>query len=252
LGQPSLRRDGLKLVNTIATVWVYLAASPLLWLTLTLIAYGLAVRIYEAVGMHPAATPLLTATALIVLALLFTGTPYETYFEGAQFIHFLLGPTTVALAIPLIDNIDRVRRSLVPIALALLAGSFTAIVSAVAIAAVLGAPPSVLVSLAPKSVTAPVAMALSQEIGGIPALTAVLVILTGVMGAIVGPPLMNLLRVEDHAARGFAIGVASHGLGTARAFQLSELAGVFAGLAMALNGMLTAVLLPLLVPLVPR
>jgi predicted murein hydrolase (TIGR00659 family) len=238
-------------MNTVASLWVYLAASPLLWLTLTLIAYGLAVRIYAAVGMRPIANPLLTATALVILALVVTGTPYETYFEGAQFIHFLLGPTTVALAIPLIDNLDRVRRSLVPIALALVAGSLTAIVSAVAIAALLGAPHPVLISIAPKSVTAPVAMSISQEIGGIPALTAVLVIITGVTGALLGRPLMNLLRVKDHAARGFAIGVASHGLGTARAFQVSELAGVFAGLAMALNGMLTAVLLPLLAPLIP-
>ena len=237
-------------MNSVAALWVYLAASPLLWLTLTLIAYGLAVRVYAAVGMRPIANPLLTATALVILALVVTATPYETYFEGAQFIHFLLGPTTVALAIPLIDNLDRVRRLLVPIGLALVAGSLTAIVSAVAIAALLGAPRSVLISIAPKSVTAPVAMSLAQEIGGIPALTAVLVIITGVTGAVLGPPLMNLLRVRDDAARGFALGVASHGLGTARAFQASELAGVFAGLAMVLNGMLTAVLVPLIAPLI--
>jgi len=237
-------------VNSVAALWVYLAASPLLWLTLTLIAYGLAVRVYAAVGMRPIANPLLTATALVILALVVAATPYETYFEGAQFIHFLLGPTTVALAIPLIDNLDRVRRLLVPIGLALVAGSLTAIVSAVAIAALLGAPRSVLISIAPKSVTAPVAMSLAQEIGGIPALTAVLVIITGVTGAVLGPPLMNLLRVRDDAARGFALGVASHGLGTARAFQASELAGVFAGLAMVLNGMLTAVLVPLIAPLI--
>ena len=97
-------------MNSVAALWVYLAASPLLWLTLTLIAYGLAVRVYAAVGMRPIANPLLTATALVILALVVTATPYETYFEGAQFIHFLLGPTTVALAIPLIDNLDRVRR----------------------------------------------------------------------------------------------------------------------------------------------
>ena len=237
-------------MNSVAALWVYLAASPLLWLTLTLIAYGLAVRVYAAVGMRPIANPLLTATALVILALVVAATPYETYFEGAQFIHFLLGPTTVALAIPLIDNLDRVRRLLVPIGLALVAGSLTAIVSAVAIAALLGAPRSVLISIAPKSVTAPVAMSLAQEIGGIPALTAVLVIITGVTGAVLGPPLMNLLRVRDDAARGFALGVASHGLGTARAFQASELAGVFAGLAMVLNGMLTAVLVPLIAPLI--
>jgi predicted murein hydrolase (TIGR00659 family) len=236
-------------MNNVSALWVYLATSPLLWLTATLIAYGSAVRVYSALHMQAFANPLLTATALIIVALLITGTPYETYFEGAQFIHFLLGPTTVALAIPLVENIGRVRRSLIPIGLALVAGSLTAVVSAVAIAALLGAPRSVLISIAPKSVTAPVAMAISEGIGGIPALTAVLVIFTGLTGALIGRPVMNALGVRDYAARGFAIGIASHGLGTARAFQVSELAGVFAGLAMALNGMMTAVLLPLLAPL---
>jgi predicted murein hydrolase (TIGR00659 family) len=238
-------------VNTVSSLWVYLAASPLLWLTLTLVAYGVAVRIYNATGMRPLVNPLVTATALVIVALLVTRTPYETYFEGAQFIHFLLGPTTVALAIPLVENFARVRRALIPIALALVAGSLTAAVSAVAIAALIGAPRAVLLSLAPKSVTAPVAMAISDAIGGIPALTAVLVIFTGITGALIARPLMNALGIRDYAARGFAIGVASHGLGTARAFQVSELAGVFAGLAMALNGMLTAILLPLLVRLFP-
>jgi predicted murein hydrolase (TIGR00659 family) len=238
-------------VNGVSALWVYLAASPLLWLTVTLIAYGIAVRAWQATGEQPWANPLLTAVAILVVALLITRTPYETYFGGAQFIHFLLGPTTVALAIPLVDNWHRVRRAAVPIGLALLAGSLTAIVSAVGIAALLGAPRPVLISLAPKSVTAPVAMAVSEGIGGIPALTAVLVILTGVLGAVIATPLMNALRVRDYAARGFAVGTAAHGLGTARAFQVNELAGVFAGLAMALNGMLTALLLPLLAPLIP-
>jgi predicted murein hydrolase (TIGR00659 family) len=239
-------------MNGVAALWVYLAASPLLWLTVTLVAYGLAVRVYNASHMQAVANPLVTTTALIIAALLLTRTPYETYFEGAQFIHFLLGPTTVALAIPLVENFGRVRRAVVPIALALVAGSLTAVVSAVAIAALLGAPRSVLISIAPKSVTAPVAMAISEGIGGIPALTAVLVIFTGLTGALIGRPLMNAIGVRDYAARGFAIGIASHGLGTARAFQVSELAGVFAGLAMALNGMMTAILLPLLAPLFGR
>jgi predicted murein hydrolase (TIGR00659 family) len=236
-------------VNPVSALWVYLSASPLLWLTVTLIAYGIAVRIYNASGMQAFVNPLVTATALVIAALLVTRTPYETYFEGAQFIHFLLGPTTVALAIPLVENFARVRRALIPIGLALVAGSLTAVISAVGIATLLGAPRPVLLSVAPKSVTAPIAMAISDGVGGIPALTAVLVIFTGITGAVIARPLMNAFGIRDYAARGFAIGVASHGLGTARAFQVSELAGVFAGLAMALNGMLTAMLLPLLAPL---
>jgi predicted murein hydrolase (TIGR00659 family) len=236
-------------MSTVNALWVYLAATPLLWLTVTLIAYGLAQRAWLALGMSPLANPLLTAVAILIVALLVTRTPYQTYFEGAQFIHFLLGPTTVALAVPLVENWERVRRSALPIVLALLAGSLTAIVCAVGIAWLFGAPLAVLLSIAPKSVTAPVAMAISEGIGGIPSLTAVLVIFTGIIGALMATPLMNALRRRNYAARGFAVGLASHGLGTARAFQVNEIAGVFAGLAMALNGMLTAVLVPLLAPL---
>ena len=184
--------------------------------------------------------------ALVIAALEVSGTPFEAYFEGAQFVHFLLGPATVALAIPLVENWDRVRRSLVPILIALVAGSLTAIVTAVGTAALLGAPRPILASIAEKSVTTPIAMGISEQIGGIPSLTAVLVILTGVLGAILVTPLMDALRVRDYAARGFAAGVASHGIGTARAFQVNDLAGTFSGLAMGLNGILTAMLVPLL------
>jgi predicted murein hydrolase (TIGR00659 family) len=238
-------------VNTVSALWVYLATTPLLWLTVTLIAYGVALRIYQAAGMAPWLNPLPVSVAIVIIAILVTQTPYDTYFSGAQFIHFLLGPTTVALAVPLVENWSRVRRAAVPIAIALVAGSLTAIVSAVGIAVLFGAPHPVLIAIAPKSVTAPVAMAISEGIGGIPALTAVLVIVTGITGALIGTPLFNALGMKDYAARGFAIGIAAHGLGTARAFQVSELAGVFAGLAMALNGMLTAILLPLIAPLLP-
>jgi predicted murein hydrolase (TIGR00659 family) len=227
-------------------IWVYLAASPLLWLAVTLVAYAAGVRIAAAAAFHPLANPLVMAVVAVVAALLATGTPYETYFAGAQFVHFLLGPATVGLSIPLVENWERVRHAGLPMLAALFAGSLTAVTSAVAIAWLFGAPPAVLASLAPKSVTAPVAMAISEEIGGIPALTAVIVIFTGIGGAMVVTPLMNALRIRDYAARGFAVGVASHGLGTARAFQVSELAGTFAGIAMALNAMLTALIVPLL------
>jgi putative effector of murein hydrolase len=135
-------------------------------------------------------------------------------------------------------------------AAALLAGSLTAIVSAVTIAWLLGADATTLRSLAPKSVTTPIAMAVAQQIGGLPSLTAVLVILTGIVGAMVVSPLFNALGVRDPRARGFAAGLAAHGIGTARAFQVSELAGTFAGTAMGLNGLLTAILVPLLAALI--
>lgn len=226
----------------ITSIWVYLSASPLLWLTATLAAYVAADRLAARFARHPLLNPVVVAAALIVAMLLATGTSYATYFDGAQFVHFMLGPATVALAIPLWRNLALVRRALVPMGAALLAGSVTAAASAVAIAWAFGAPAEVLASLAPKSTTAPIAMELSKSLGGIPSLTAVLVVITGITGAVVVTPMMNALKIGDFAARGFAAGVASHGIGTARAFQVSEIAGTFAGIAMGLNGALTSLL----------
>jgi len=227
-------------------IWVYLAASPLLALTLTLAAYQTGFWIYRKGRLNPLLNPVLIAVVVLVAILIVTDTSYATYFEGAQFVHFLLGPATVALALPLYRQIERVRKSALAITVSLLAGSLTAIASAVGIAWAFGASDEILVSLAPKSVTAPVAMGISEQLGGLPSLTAVLVILTGILGAALGPLLLNLLRVKDMAARGLAIGTASHGIGTARALQVSEVAGAFSGLAMGLNALATAILLPLL------
>lgn len=226
----------------VTEIWVYLSESPLLWLTVTLIAYVGAERVSVHFKRNPLANPVVIAATLLVGLLVATKTPYGAYFDGAQFVHFLLGPATVALAVPLYRNIGTVKKSLLPMAAALLAGSVTAAVSAVVIAWALGAPPAVLASLAPKSATAPIAMELARNLGGIASLAAVLVILTGIIGAVVVTPLMNRLGITDFAARGFAAGVASHGIGTARAFQVSELAGTFAGIAMGLNGALTSLI----------
>jgi predicted murein hydrolase (TIGR00659 family) len=226
-------------------IWVYLSASPLLALTLTLVAYQVGFWIYRRAGFNPLLNPVLIAVVLLVSLLLVTDTQYSVYFEGAQFVHFMLGPATVVLALPLYRQLERVRRSSIAILASLLAGSLTAAISAVGIAALFGASKETLVSLAPKSVTAPVAMGISEQLGGLPSLTAVLVILTGITGAALGPLLLNLMGVKDMAARGLAIGTASHGIGTARALQVSELAGAFSGLAMGLNALATATLLPL-------
>jgi predicted murein hydrolase (TIGR00659 family) len=230
-------------------IWVYLSTSPLLWLTVTLVAYAIADRVARALNRHPLANPVVIAVALVITALSVSNTPFDTYFDGAQFVHFLLGPATVALAVPLVENLAKVRRALLPMAAALIAGSLTAIVSAVGVAALMGAPAEILASLAPKSVTTPIAMGVAERLGGIPTLTAVLVISTGIIGAMIVTPLMNLLRVRDYAARGFAVGIAAHGIGTARAFQVDPVAGTFAGLAMGLNGVVTAVLAPFIATL---
>ncbi|MEH6753385.1 MAG: LrgB family protein [Alphaproteobacteria bacterium] len=227
-------------------IWVYLSAGPLLWLTLTLAAYVVAYYAYERSGMNPLVNPVAVSVTLLVLLLYATDVEYGTYFDGAQFVHFLLGPATVALAVPLYVNIKIVRRAAIPMLLALLVGSATAVGSVVVIASLLGGSPETLLSLAPRSVTTPIAMGISERVGGLPSLTAVLVILTGIIGAMSGTPLFNMLRIRDYRARGFAIGIAAHGIGTARAFQVNQIAGTFAGIGMGLNGLITALLVPLL------
>jgi predicted murein hydrolase (TIGR00659 family) len=230
-------------------IWVYLSTTPLLGLTVTLLAYQGAYWIYRRLDMNPLANPVALSVAFLVALLWATGTPYQTYFDGAQFVHFLLGPATVALAVPLYANLGALRRNLVPLLGGLLAGSLTAVVSAVGIGWLLGADRVTLLSMAPKSVTTPIAMGIAEKLGGLPSLTAVLVVSTGILGAVLARGTLNLLRVHDHAVRGFAVGVAAHGIGTARAFQVSETMGAFAGLGMGLNGLLTAFLFPLLVTL---
>jgi predicted murein hydrolase (TIGR00659 family) len=234
-----------------ARIWVYLSATPLLWLAATLLAYEAGSFVFRRAGGRPLFHPVPIAVALLIGTLAATDTAYETYFGGAQFVHFLLGPATVALAVPLYENRAEVRRAVLPMLLALVAGSATAIVSAVGVARLFGASRETLLSMAPKSATTPIAMGISEQLGGLPSLTAALVIATGILGAVVVTPILNLLRIRDFRGRGFAAGVAAHGLGTARAFQVNELAGTFAGIALALNGIATALLAPLLLKLLP-
>ncbi len=231
-----------------ADIWVYLAAHPLFWLTAVLATYVAADWLAERARRHPLANTVAISAALLGSLLLATGTSYQTFFDGAQFVHFLLGPATVALAIPLYRNLDRVRANLAPMLVALLVGSLVAIISAVVLAGLLGAPIAILASLAPKSVTTPIAMSLAEANGGIPTLTAVFVMLTGIVGAVIVTPLMNALGIRDFAARGFAAGLAAHGIGTARAFQVDPTAGAFAGIALGLNGAMTAMVTPLVLP----
>lgn len=235
--------------GTARDIWVYLSASPLAGLTFTLVAYQIGLWIHRKCDQHPLVNPVLIAVALLSALLIATDTDYGIYFEGAQFVHFLLGPATVALAVPLYRQFAHVRRSAAALAVALVAGSLTAAGAAVGIAWLLDGSRELLVSLAPKSATAPIAMAIAEDMGGLPTLTAVLVMLTGIIGAGFGTGLLNLLRLKDPRVQGFALGLASHGIGTARAVQLGETAAAFSGLAMGLNGLATAVLLPLIATL---
>ncbi|EKS32680.1 LrgB family protein [Afipia clevelandensis] len=233
-------------------LWVYLSQTPLLWLSITLAVYAAADALSLATHRNPLMNPVLHSIWVIGLFLYLTGTSYTTYFGGAQFVHFLLGPATVALAVPLYENRARVAAAILPMLAALLVGSATAIVSVMLFAEAAGLPREIVLALAPKSVTAGVAMGISETLGANPAITVIATVLTGVMGAIVVTPTMNRLGITDFRARGFAVGLASHGIGTARAFQVDEVAGVFAGIAMGLNALVTSLLVPLAVTVLLR
>lgn len=232
-------------VGRLADVWVYLSTTPLLGLTMTLLVYQAAFVLYRRSGFHPLANPVALSVVALGLLLWVTATPYATYFEGAQFVHFLLGPATVALAVPLFEQLARLRRLWFPMLGALVVGTLAATATAIGVGWSFGASKATLASLAPKSVTTPVAMGIAEQLGGLPSLTAVLVVSTGIVGAASARFLFDALRIQDPTVRGFALGTAAHGIGTARAFQVSEEMGAFAGLAMGLSALFSAVALPL-------
>ncbi|MBK1735796.1 hypothetical protein CKO15_11005 [Halorhodospira abdelmalekii] len=231
-------------------IWVFLAESPLLGLTITLVAFLIAQQLWARLGRSPLLHPVLLAMAMLITFLVLTDIDYDTYFEGAQFIHFLLGPATVALAIPLFDQLARIRQLLLPITVALVAGSITASVSAILIGALFGASRETLLALAPKSVTSPIAMGIAERLGGLPSLTAGLVLVTGALGCLMAPAIFALLRIRSETAQGFALGLSAHGFGTAQAFGIGATAGAFAGLALGLAGLFTTITVPLLMPLI--
>lgn len=231
-------------MTPLGPIWVYLQSTPLLGLTVTLVGWQAAVALSRTLRDHPLANPVLIAILLLSALLLATGTPYSAYFQGAQYVHFLLGPATVALAVPMYAAWNQIRRSAPAIIPAILAGALTSAVSVMLIAHALGASRQVVLSLAPKSVTTPIAMGIAEQIGGNPSLAAAFVLLTGLASIVAGPPLWRLLRITDWRARGLAAGTAGHGLATARVLLLHETAGAFGGLAIGLNGIVTALLVP--------
>jgi len=232
--------------DRVTILWVYLSASPLLHLTLTVCFFVLARWLYRKTGRHSWMNPVLLSVLGLVLVLIITDTPYEVYFEGAQFVHFMLGPATVALAIPLYRQLASLKRHPIALTISLLIGSLTATLSAILIAKIGGVSDQALISIAPKSVTTPVAMGISETLGGLPSLTAVMVILTGIVGASLGPWVLDKLRITNPMAKGLAMGTASHGIGTGRAIYMGDVAAAFSGLAMGLNGLATTILLPLI------
>lgn len=220
-----------------------LLTTPIFWLAVTLLVFEGADRLSKRSGRHPLCHPVLWSTPVLIALLWGTGTPYPTYLGATWLLGFLLGPAVVGLAVPLWRQRALIRSLAMPIAIALGAGAVTAVTSAVGILWLFGAPGDLLASIAPRATTTPVAMAMAEQIGGIPALAAVIVLFAGVVGGMTGTPLFNAMGIRDYRARGFAIGVSAHGIGAARAFQINETAGAFASLGMALNAVATASLL---------
>lgn len=226
-------------------LWVFLKTKPLLWLALTLGSWIAARRLQDAVGGAPWANPVAVSSLLLGATLWLTGASYEEFFAGAQFVHFLLGPATIALGITLIEHMQALRKLVIPVLGALGAGVAASVASTWVLCHVARLPADITLSMLPKSATAPVAMAISEAIGGTPSISMSGVLLTGITGAIIVTPLFNLLGFKNWRARGFAAGLTAHGIGTARAYQVSAEAGVYAALALALAALLQGLVLPL-------
>ena len=229
------------------SVWQQVQPSPLLWLTVTLVVYVSSIKLYQKLKYNPLALPVLTSVCIIVALLVFSDTSYETYFSGVKLLHFLIGPATVALAIPLYHQLPKLISLWRPLSISLVIGALTGLVSSGIITASFGGSADMIISLLPRSTTMPIAMAISEHFGGTPSLTAVSVALTGIVGSIVALPVFHLLRIEDPVAKGVAMGVSAHAIGTARIIQFDEAMGAFSALAMSVTGILTAIFMPFVV-----
>ena len=221
--------------------------TPLPGVLLTLLAYALGSALQRRARGVSLLNPVLVSIALVLAVLKLTGTSYASYFDSAAILHFLLGPATIALAVPLAQELRGQRQLVLPIVVAVFVGSLVGGLSTLAIVHLLGGSATLALTMAPKSVTAPIAMGIAEKIAGLPPLTAALVILTGILGAMLGPGLLDRLSLSQPAVRGVAVGTAAHGIGTAAIYQQSEAAGAYSGLAMGLSGLLTALWLPLAV-----
>lgn len=226
--------------------WTWLVGSPLFGVTLTLVAYQAARLLWKRTGRHAVLNPVLVAIVLAGGVLTVLGVDYDDYMVGGRYLAFLLGPATVALALPLHYEARLVRKAALPILVGIGVGSAVSVVMAFWATRAFGGDEQLALSMAPKAATTPVSIALAESVGGIPALTAVFTILAGVLGAVAAPAVLSLLRFRDLRVRGLAIGAVAHGIGTSRALEEHPTEGAFSALAMGLNALATALLLPLL------
>jgi putative effector of murein hydrolase len=225
----------------------YISSTPLIWLILTLLSYKIGIIIYEKFNKHTLLQPVIISYVIILSLVLFTNTSFEKYFESVEIIHFFLGPATVALALPLYNNLKYIWQLFIPILLTLIVAGVFSVLIAVLLLWVLGASTVTILSMTTKSITAPIAIITSEQIGAIPSLAIGFVLITGIIGALLGSIVFKIVKVKYDTSKGFALGLVSHGIGTARAIEISEKAAAFAALAMGLSGILTAVFLPLII-----
>jgi len=225
-------------------IWVYLSGSPLASLILTLLAYQVGLIIYEYFDKNPLVNPVAIAIAIVIGTITLMDMPYAEYFEGAQFIHFLLGTATVALAVPIFKGWHLLKGKTIPLGLALFAGGTVSIGSSVGLALAMNLPNDLVLPFFSKSITAPIAMGVAQTIGASPTLTAVYAVSTGILGAIIARFVLDFLNIGPWWQRGFAIGVSAHGIGTSRAFSVNAQAGAFASIGMGIHGVLGAIIIP--------
>jgi predicted murein hydrolase (TIGR00659 family) len=229
-------------MNEIATILQQSFALVLL----TILTFIFGQWIHRKSGGFPLFTPLLVGIGLTALVLVVFDIPYDLYQKQTVWLHSLLAPATVALALPIYQQRQQLLAHPKLIIFAVFFGSVSSLTSALVVLKLFGASTSSSLSMAPKSVTTPIAMQISESIGGIPSVTAMIVILTGAVGYCLGPFLFKIMGVDDPVVRGIAYGTSSHVLGTAKAVEEGELTGAFAALAMAVNGLISALTIPLL------
>lgn len=217
-------------------------------IALTFVVYVAARAIHRATGIA-LLNPILVSIAVIIAFLYGNGISYETYNAGGSLIDFWLKPAVVALGVPLYRQLSAIRKQLLPILLAEVAGCVAGIITVVLLAETLGATREVAVSLAAKSVTTPIAMEVTSSLGGIPALTAAVVVATGIFGGMTGFKVMRLSHVYSPIAQGLSMGTAAHALGTSAAMDVGYRYGAFSSLGLTLNGLLTALLAPTILAL---
>lgn len=227
----------------------YANTTPLTWLLLTLISYKIGIIIYTKFNKHTLLQPIIISYIIILSTILITNTSYSEYFKSVEIINLFLGPATVSLALPLYNNLKHMKTLFIPIILILVTTVIFSITISVGLLWILGAKLPTILAMTTKSVTAPIAINTSEQIGAIPSLAIGFVIMTGIFGAIVGTPIFKFMRIKHDTSKGFALGMVSHAIGTARAVEISEKAAAFSALAMGASGIFTAIILPFIINL---